>query len=59
MKLPERHVPLELARRELSAFLMDFREKHTDMTRLEYLQLLAEEMSNVIGFAVKKERGTT
>lgn len=55
LKLHPRHVPVETARRELSAFLVGLQEKHA-LTAAEYLSLLAGEIAGEAAMRVRHER---
>lgn len=50
-----RHVPVNLARRELSAFLFDWEKRH-DLTPSEYLNVILEALQSRTGMHVRHER---
>lgn len=51
----ERHVPVEMARRELDTFLIELAKKH-NLTSAEHLSLLAGAMQNRLASHIKEER---
>lgn len=50
-----RHVPTELARREIEGWVLDWRERH-GLTLAEELSLLAELLHHKLSLAVRSER---
>jgi hypothetical protein len=53
--LHERHIPVEMARRELSVFLVDVAAKY-NLTSAEYLSLLVSEVQNRVATHLRAER---
>ncbi len=50
-----RHIPCQGARKELSAFLLDWNERH-GLSAAEYLQLVTEALSSELRLLVQGER---
>lgn len=53
--VPARHLPVQRARHELLAFLIDWKAKH-ELTLAEELAVLSGEVSSILWGAVKSER---
>ena len=53
--LHARHVPVELARRELMGFLLDWQQKH-GLTQAEYLDLVVASLRDRTASLVRAER---